>query len=341
MKTYGLTIDQYTDLLDLGKRVDQLETGERRKNTFASSFKTAIRDTLKTKEADIMSFVRDKKGKLSFNLDLKDMTLSSVTGDVQHSYNSRQGLAPTQKVNLRDLIPTTPSPSGSFVTYRETNTQQLPAIQTENESKQDMNYAFTEVKTVSKYIAGKVDFSKHLMFALPFLENTLPRILLRDFFKKENDYFYITMAQAATGDNTISGSAVTVDAEELLHMIANQRNADFEASFALVDWNEWARILATKPNDYSVPGGVLVDKDGTVRIAGTPLVGASWAQSDHALIFDRDFVERVETESMRVDFSYENNDNFEKNMVTARIECFEELNILRPDGLIYKDFGNS
>ncbi len=59
------------------------------------------------------------------------------------------------------------------------------------------------------------------------------------------------------------------------------------------------------------------------------------------LIFDRDIMERVETESLRVEFSYENNDNFEKNMVTARVECFEELNVLRPDGIIYHDFGNS
>lgn len=311
------------------------------KKSFEDTWKDSMETEIKEKAKETENFQHDRNAKLQFKLDLKTMLLTAVTGDVVHSYNSRQGLAPAQNINLRDLIPTTPSPTGSYVTYRETNTVQVPGIQTEGSAKTDLNYAFTEVKTVSKYIAGKVTFSKQLMFALPFLQNTLPRMLIRDFYKKENDYFYITMAQAATGVNTISGPAVTVDVEELLHMIANQRNANFDASYAIVDWLEWARILATKPNDYSIPGGVLIDSNGVVRVAGTPMIGASWAQSDHALIFDRDIVERVETESLRVEFSYENNDNFEKNMVTARVECFEELNILRPDGIIYRDFGNS
>ncbi len=311
------------------------------RKSFEASWQDLVEKELKNKEAEIKEFHRSRTGKLEFFINVKDMTLSSVTGDVVQSYRSTPALAPAQRSNFRDLVPTTPSPTGSYVTYRETNAVQVPGIQTENQTKTDLNYAFTEVKTVSKYIAGKVDFSKHLMFALPFLMNTLPRMLLRDFYKKENDYFYITAATAATGSTTISGPAVTVDAEEMLYMIANQLTANFDASYAVVDWRQWARILATKPNDYSIPGGVVITPDGMVRFAGTPLVGASWAQSDHVLIFDRDIIERVETESLRVDFSYENNDNFEKNMVTARVECFEELNILRPDGVIYHDFANS
>lgn len=311
------------------------------KKSFDERFSEKIASELESKRKEIEDFQHERNAKLQFKLDLKTMTLSSVTGAVVTSYGDRQGLVPAQAINLRDLIPTTPSPTGSYVTFRETNAQQTPGIQTEGQAKTDLNYAFTEMKVASNYIAGKVTFSKQLMFALPFMQNTLPRMLLRDFYKKENDYFFIKMAQAATGVNTISGAAVTVDAEEILQMIANQRNANFEASYALVDWREWARVLTTKPADYSIPGGFVIDAQGVTRIAGTPMVAASWVQSDKVMVFDRDIVERVETESLRVDFSFENNDNFEKNMVTARVECFEEINILRPDGIIYRDLGNS
>lgn len=317
------------------------ERREIEKKSFDERFSEKISVELEQKRKEIEEFQHDRSAKLQFKLDLKTMTLSSVTGSVVTSYGDRQGLVPGQSINLRDLIPTTPSPTGSYVTFRETNTVQLPGIQTEGQAKTDLNYAFTEIKVASNYIAGKVTFSKQLMFALPFMQNTLPRMLIRDFYKKENDYFFIKMAQAATGVNTISGSAVTVDAEEILQMIANQRQANFEASYALVDWREWARVLTTKPNDYSIPGGFIIDSQGTTRIAGTPMVAASWVQSDKVMVFDRDIVERVETESLRVEFSFENNDNFEKNMVTARVECFEEINILRPDGIIYRDLGNS
>ncbi len=70
-------------------------------------------------------------------------------------------------------------------------------------------------------------------------------------------------------------------------------------------------------------------------------VVAAWAQSDHVLIIDRDEIERVETESLRIEFSFEDQDNFIRNLVTARIECFETLNLRRPEGLIYHDFSNS
>jgi hypothetical protein len=40
-------------------------------------------------------------------------------------------------------------------------------------------------------------------------------------------------------------------------------------------------------------------------------------------------ISRIETEAIRVDLSYEDSDNFQKNLVTARIECFEELALLR------------
>jgi len=310
------------------------------KKSFDDGWHDAVSNEIEKKSAEIKNFQTDRNAKIEFKLDLKTMTLSSVTGDTVQAYGNRQGIVPSQKSNFRDLIPTTPSPTGSYVTYRETNSVQSPGIQTEGSAKTDMNYAFTEVKAVSKYIAGKTTFSKQLMFALPFLTTTLPRTLIRDFYKKENDYFYTTAAAAATGSDYVAGA--TVDAEELLFLIANQIDANFEASYSLVRAREWARILMTKPQDYSIPGGVTIDpQTGFTKFAGTPLIAASWAAQDKVLIFDRDIMERVETESLRVEFSYENNDNFEKNMVTARVECFEELNILRPDGIIYHDFGNS
>lgn len=317
------------------------------RKSFGETWNEAIANQLESKQAEIKNFQTDRKAKLTLELKVGNMLIANVTGDAVQGYNQRQGLVPSQNINCRDLIPTTVSPTGSFVTYRETGTSGSISAQTEGSAKTQIDYSFTEVKAVSKYISGWSKFSKQLMYALPFLQNTLPRILLRDFYKKENDYFFYTMAVAATGNATASGSP-TIDAEELLMIIANQRQANFNASFALVDWTERARILATKPGttttNYSVPGGVYWENSPNQPqpyIDGVPLIGASWAQTDHALIVDRDFVERVETESLRVEFSYEDSDNFEKNLVTARVECFEELNILRPDALIYHDFANS
>lgn len=283
------------------------------------------------------------RGNTSFKFELKTIltTSNAITGGGTISYNPRQGLLPTPNIHMRDLLPTVLSNNGSFVTYQETNAAQSAGVQTEGSAKTALNYAFTATTKTLKYIAGMSSFSKQLLFNLNFLQGTLPRMLMRDFFRKEDDYLYTTIAGNATGNNAAANPTPTVDIEEIVRMIANQRNANYNADIGIVDWTELARISITKPNDYSLPAGTVVNDQGTTKVWGMPIIGASWAQTDHLLLWDRDYVERVEGESLRVEFSYENQDNFEKNLVTARVECFEEVNLLRADAIIYRDFGNS
>ena len=310
---------------------------ESKSKSFGEAYTESIADAFESKKAEINEFQRNKNAKLT--IDLKSVgtmtTSASLTGDGVATYNSRQGLVPAQKVNFRDLIPTAVSPTGLYVTYRETGTEGSIGIQTEGNAKSQIDYDLTEVKVVSDYIAGFARFSKQMMFQLPFLQNTLQRMLLRDFYKKENATFFAAASSAATGSTTTSA---TVDAEQLVDWIANQLDANFEASFALVSYAQWADLLKTKPTDYSVPGGFAIDAMGNIRIAGVPVIGASWVTNDKALIVDSSYLERVETEGLRVEFSYEDSDNFQKNLVTARVECFEDINIMRTDALIYGSF---
>jgi len=312
---------------------------DNKNKSFGEAYNEAIAEAFEAKQAELKEFQKNKNAKLTIDLkSVGTMTIgNNLTGDGQATYNQRQGLVPAQKINFRDLIPTAVSPTGLYVTYRETGTEGSIGIQTEGNPKSQIDYDLTEVKVVSDYIAGFARFSKQMMFQLPFLQNTLQRMLLRDFYKKENSTFFSTVANAATGSTTTSA---TVDAEQLVDWIANQLAADFDASFALVSYQQWARLLKTKPMDYSVPGGVVIDPAGNVRIAGVPVIGASWVTDDKALIIDSNYVERVETEGLRVEFSYEDSDNFQRNLVTARVECFEDINLLRTDAVIYADFGN-
>ena len=325
------------DELIAAKNAKKIEAANRK--TFGDSFSETMAEAFESNQAEFKNFAKDRNAKLV--LDLKavgSMTLTdNLTGDGQATYNTRQGLVPSQKINFRDLISTVQSPTGLYVTYRETGGEGALAVQTEGAVKGQIDYDLTEVKVVSDYIAGFARFSKQMMTQLPFLQSSLQRMLLRDFYKKENAQFFSVVSGAATGSTTTSA---TVDAEQLVDWIANQLNANFNSSFVLVNYSQWARLLKTKPSDYSVPGGVIIDPSGNIRICGVPVIGASWVTDDKALIIDSDYLERVETESLRVEFSYEDSDNFQRNLVTARVECFEDINVMRTDALIYADFGN-
>ena len=283
-----------------------------------------------------------KKGK-PFRMELKavgNMLLSAnLTGDGTASYSTSQAILPAQKVNFRDLIPTAVSPTGLYVQYRETGGEGALAQQTEGAVKGQVDYDFTEVKVVENYIAGFARFSKQMAKQLPYMQTTLPRLLMRDFYKKENGLFYSTVVGAATGTTTTSE---TDDIKAIIDLIANTNAANFNASYAIVHPSQMARLnkLLYTNGYYQGSGGVVSAPNGGITISGTPIIAATWATDDKILIIDADYLERVETEALTVEFSMEDSDNFQRNLITARIECQEEINLMLPSSAIYVDLGN-
>jgi hypothetical protein len=271
-----------------------------------------------------------------------DMTLAnSLTGDSVVTYNQRQAILPAQKTNFRDLIPSVHSDTGLYVTYKESGSQGAIGLQTEGSGKSQIDYDFTEVQTVNKFIAGFARFSRQIAKSLPWMQNTLPRLLMRDFFMKENRYFYDVVATAQTGSTT---TVETDDVKQLIDWIANQNQANFSASYGLMSYKAMATLnkLLYTNGYYQGSGGVLSQQDGSIRISGVPIIPVSWVPSnDKVLIIDNDFIERVEVEGLSIAFSEEDANNFTENKLTARIECYEEINPMLPASIILGDFGNS
>lgn len=293
-------------------------------------------------EANFDAIQNVKKGK-PFRMEMKavgNMLLSAnLTGDGTASYSATQAILPAQKINMRDLIPTAVSPTGLYVQYRETGGEGALAQQTEGAVKGQVDYDFTEVKVVENYIAGFARFSKQMAKQLPYMQTTLPRLLMRDFYKKENALFYATVTGAATGTTTTSE---TDDIKAIMDLIANTQAANFNASYAIVHPSQLARLnkLLYTNGYYQGSGGVVSAPNGGITIGGTPIISATWATDDKILIIDADYLERVETEALTVEFSMEDSDNFQRNLITARIECQEEINLMLPASAIYTDLGN-
>lgn len=283
-----------------------------------------------------------KKGK-PFRMEIKavgNMTLSNnLTGDGVASYAATQSILPSQKINFRDLMPTAISPTGLYVQYRETGGEGAIAVQTEGASKGQIDYDLSEIKIVEDYVAGFARFSKQMAKQLPFMQTTLPRLLLRDFYKAENAAFFTAVSTAATGS---TASAETDDIKFIVDAIAAQMQANYNASYGLVSHTQLARLnkLLYTNGYYQGSGGILSASNGNISISGTPILPASWVTDDKILIIDRDYLERVETEAITVEFSMEDADNFTKNLITARIECLEDVNLMMPASALFADLGN-
>ena len=268
--------------------------------------------------------------------EVKTMTLSAnLSGDSVATYNTRQAIQPGQLVNFRDYVPTVQSPTGLYVTYREaTGNANNIAAQLEGSLKQENNYSLTEVKTVNEFIAGFSKFSRQMLASLPFMSQTLPRLLTRDFFKKENAAFFTTVSGAATGVTTTSAATNLGD---LIQLIGNQRAANFSPSVIFVSNATYSTLLIESfTNGYYLGAGSLgIGANGALNLVGVPIIGVNWITASRALVLDNSFIERVEVNGLNIELSYEDGDNFKTNMVTARIECYEAINLMLPNSAIF------
>lgn len=314
---------------------------KRTTSTEKKSFQQAFGEAIEAQVDEFKSFSKTKSRDSKIVIDLKDFAFKTVgdmttavnlSGDPVFSYNTRQGLIPRDRINFRDLIPTAYSATGQYVTYREGAGEGTPAQQTEGSAKAQIDSDFTNLKTVSSYLAAYQRFSKQLMYNLPWLQTTLSRILLRRFYQKENLLFYQNLATNSDPLVTTSGGNV---AEKIVDMIAEQGGKNFNSDVILLTYADWSNLMKTRlpstGTSYSIPGSVVFDASGNARIAGVPVIPAPWVTTGDIQSIDMDYIERVEVESMRVEFSFEDANNFTENKVTARIECLEELNLLRVD----------
>lgn len=302
------------------------------------SFSTSFGELIAKNFESIKEVSLGNKVKLNLKA-VGTMTLSNnLTGDAVRTYQPGVAMVPNRKINFRDLIPAVASATGIYTLYRETGAEGSISVQgTPGDAKTQIDYDLTAVTYTARYIAGFARIDKSMLQDLPFLQSALPQMLLRDFYKAEDAKFYADLSGAATGSTTTSA---TVDAEQIIDYVANLESADFTPNGIVVNPKQWARLVVTKPADYSVPGGFTITADGNIAIAGIPVYKSSFIADDKVLVGDWNYAKRVVVDDLKVEFFEQDSDNVQKNLVTCRIEAREVLAIDRLDAFVFADLGN-
>jgi hypothetical protein len=164
-------------------------------------------------------------------------------------------------------------------------------------------------------------------------------MLMRDYFKKENAAGMVVLA---TGTGPTSMGSSPDDVKQIINLVGGFANTDYSPSYVLINWLLWSRLVtSTYGNGYYAGAGLVVYSGNQLSIGGIPVIPASWVTANKACLVDSDYLERVEVEGLNLAFSYEDADNFTKNLITARIECQTAFNLMRTDAVCYADLGAS
>ena len=261
---------------------------------------------------------------------------SNLTGSIYTSYVDNAYMRSFVNPHLRSVFNIIPVSTGS-VSFPRGNTpvgEGSFGKQTEGSAKAQLDYDVTMVNVALSFIAGYAKVSRQMIDDLPFLQAYLQSSLIEDFQRAENTYYLNAIASSATAGST----SATEKAEKFIDYVAQLNGLNWNANLALVTYSGWADLLKTKPADYSVPGGVVIDNSGNVRIVGIPVVPHSQVTASKIYLMDTTKYAIAQQSGLAVRSTEFDQDDFIKNLITFRCEARCELLQFQPSAAIYGTF---
>lgn len=270
-------------------------------------------------------------------MDLKavgTMTISNnLTGSVYTSYVDNPALRSFVNPHLRSVFNIIPVSTGS-VSFPRGNSpvgEGSFGKQTEGSAKPQVDYDVTVVNTALSFIAGYAKVSRQMIDDLPFLQAYLQQSLIEDFQKAEDTYYLNAIAASATAGSSSGANT----AEKFIDYVAQLGALNWTPNLALTTHAGWAGLLKTKPNDYSVPGGMVIDQNGNVRIVGVPVIPHSLVTASKIYVMDTTKFAIAQQSGLAVRSTEFDQDDFIKNLITFRCEARCELLQFQPTAAVY------
>lgn len=286
---------------------------------------------------DIKSAARTNGKGFSYEMDMKAvgvMTIgNNLTGSVYTSYVDNAFLRSFVNPHLRSVFNIIPVSTGS-VSFPRGNTpvgEGSFGKQTEGSAKPQIDYDVTVVNTALSFIAGYAKVSRQMIDDLPFLQAYLQQSLIEDFQRAEDTYYLNAIASSATAGSSSGANT----AEKFIDYVAQLGSANWNANLSLTTHAGWANLLKTKPADYSVPGGMVIDNNGNVRILGIPVIPHSLVTASKIYVMDTTKFAIAQQSGLNVRSTEFDQDDFIKNLITFRCEARCELLQFQPTAAIY------
>ncbi len=253
-----------------------------------------------------------------------------------------------QRLFVRDLIPVGQTQSPAIFWVKQTGFTNNAAVVTEGTLKPESTITYDGVMTPVSTIAHIFKASKQILDDFAQLRTDVDRELRYGLKYAEEQEILLGDGQGVHLDGIVTQATAysAAFAPEAPNRIDTLRLAILQAQLArlpatgiVMHFTDWARVELTKDangqylfaNPLRLNGqtvwGLPVVPTEISSFAGHFLTGAF---AGGAQIYDR--------EEMNVEIATENNDDFEKNMVTIRCEERVALAVFRPEAFIYGAF---
>ncbi len=274
-----------------------------------------------------------------FSLELKGITDMNFKAAAQDMTNSTFGggssialptirpdaiLKPGYPVQFRDIVDVVPSATGLYWQHAESSSDGGFGTQTEGASKNQVDYVFAREIVQANYIQAYSRVTRQLLQDNSYLQQALPKLLLRDFFIAESQTFYASLISlisnsTATGTNRF---------DQVTNAIAALEELNFTPNLVLAkpsDYSQMITLKSTGSGEYLKPGNLTFDKDGALTFNGILPVKANFLTKGNALLGDFNYAHIVQSEDISIRFFEQDANNVTQNKITILCEAREGL----------------
>ncbi len=314
-------------------------------------FDVALAKAFDTEEVkgDLKQLKSDKNAKIRVTLkDVGTMGISSVTDISMANAQLSPGvrMLPNRRIHMRNIMSTGRMTTSDYHYLRETGGTNNPTSWTENSgAKQQLDLTYIEKVAPSEYVAGYLNISRKALDDITALRSAISQRLIEKYLIAEDNMILSGNGVAPQLDGLLRNAQIyngtqTVLIDKLLDAAAQLEENEYYCDGILIKPRDWAAILRTKGNtdEYTMPGlGVVTMQNGTLYIGGIPVYKMNGMPSNNRQFLCADWMlscQLLLREDPIVEISYENQDNFIKNIVTVRVEGRDALPIYYPEGLV-------
>ncbi len=348
-------------LSKLGTQQDAIELAAKRTNQAFEGRKKSFYDDLaqQTEEnKEQIARIHARKSR-SLSMDIENgqdmifskavgnVTSSNVTGTMPTQFSNMLNQLPTRKVHVRSLIPSVPLTDAIYSFPRYAVGEGSVAIQTEGSAKAQTDMDVTYVTATPIVIAHFQRHSEQVLQDIPRLLAFTSGRMVEMLLDKEDD----EILNGAGGSNRLNGiitqatayaptgMANTSSADRfsyLVNAISQLAQANFTPNGILVNPYAYYELLQIKTTtkEYTAPLAGLTYLDNTLRLCGVPLYPTTAMATNAFTVGDWSQAELLVRNAIQVDISREDSDNFQKNLVTIRVEERCGLAVYQPTAFV-------
>lgn len=288
---------------------------------------------------------KDSRSHFGFNLTAKqvaDMSLGNNLSGSAGVPTYRPGIiaSPFNPLHFRSLVPTLPSATDlyHFIRHNEAIGEGSIYWQAgENQTKNQRDYDFTDVTVELKPLAGYTKVSRQMLRNLPGLAAYLGQYMPEDYLNAEDTQAY----EALTGLSGLTTGDTSGGFEGIMKTIGKLGDKKYPVNGIVMRPSTVSELLLRKDdyNAFTYPGAINMGADGSLRIMGVPVIGATWAGADEAIIGDWRQFAIIQSEALSVRSTDTDQDDFVKNRVTYLIESVIGFAGFRPAAFSVIDLG--